>query len=105
MFGGLEARAENFLYELADLATRPAARDSTRYTRCVRGFVQYHLQRISLGIIRGGALGMWDELQKLAAPRARAACRLGPHAAQHVDPTRAAVRAPTVVPYSAVSVP
>ena len=69
----LEARAEHFLYELADLAACPGARDSTRYTRCARGFVQYHLQRISLGIIRGGALGMWDELQKLRrahAPRA-----------------------------------
>ena len=73
VFGGLESRAEHFLYELADLAARPGARDSTRYTRCARGFVQYHLQRISLGIIRGGALGMWDELQKLRrahAPRA-----------------------------------
>ena len=73
VFGGLESRAEHFLYELADLAARPGARDSTRYTRCARGFVQYHLQRISLGIIKGGALGMWDELQKLRrahAPRA-----------------------------------
>ena len=73
VFGGLEARAEHFLYELADLAARPGARDSTRYTRCARGFVQYHIQRISLGIIQGGAIGMRDELQKLRrahAPRA-----------------------------------
>ena len=67
VFGGLEARAAHFLYQLADVAARPGARDSTRYTRCARSFVQYHMQRISLGIIIGGAVGMWDELQSRRA--------------------------------------
>jgi hypothetical protein len=40
-----------FLRQLARVAAKHTTRDSTKYTRCVRSFRQYHGQRISHAIV------------------------------------------------------